>query len=57
MFTKKLADLTKTDIEHVVVQGIQEGSQVEFKSALASNKEVHPWYNGEDEIGERPAIK
>ena len=57
MFTKKLADLTKTDIEHVVVQGIQEGSQVEFKSALSANKGEHPWYAGKDEIGDKARDK
>lgn len=57
MFTKKLTDLTKTDIENIIAEGVQEGSQVEFKSALPDNRGEHPWYADGNEIGDKARNK
>ena len=57
MFTKRLTDLSKADLDFIVKEGVQEGSQIEFKSALAANKGVDPWCGGKDKIGDKARDK
>jgi hypothetical protein len=53
MFGKRPSELTFEDMNRVVSEQVQEGSQVEFKGALpAKGSAVDPWVLGKDQVGE-----
>ena len=54
LFKKRLSELTREDIERVVTEAVQEGAEVEFKSALpAKSGSSDPWLDGCERIGDR----
>ena len=53
MFGKRPSELTPEDINRVVSEQVQEGSQIEFKGTLpAKGSAADPWVSGKDEVGE-----
>jgi hypothetical protein len=53
MFGKRASELTPEDIDRVVSEQVQEGSQVEFKGTLpAKGSAVDPWVSGKGQVGE-----
>jgi hypothetical protein len=53
MFGKRPSELTPDDIDRVVSEQVQEGSQVECKGTLpAKGSAVDPWVSGRDHVGE-----
>lgn len=43
LFGKRLSDLTKEDIAHLVDNGVQEGAEIEFKEAIPGNNGPENW--------------
>ena len=52
MFGKRPSEITADDIERVVAEQVQEGSQVELKVTLPARKGDDPWTTGEGRIGD-----
>jgi len=53
LLTKPLDKISRDDVLHLVTEGVPEGTQVEFKQALPSNKGMDPWEAGADHIGDK----
>jgi hypothetical protein len=53
MWGKRPSDLKPDDIDRIVSEQVQEGSQVELKGTLpAKGSAVDPWISGKDDVGE-----
>lgn len=53
MFGKRLTELTLQDIERVIAEELQEGTELEFKAGLpAKGKESDPWMSGKDTVSD-----
>ena len=54
LFSKRLTELTKEDIEQIIAEAVQEGSQIEFKAMLpAKAGSQDPWLKSGARIGDR----
>jgi predicted HTH transcriptional regulator len=53
MFSKRLQELTRDDIDQVISNKVQESDQVEFKEALSGKHGADGWHTGADRIGDR----
>ena len=52
MFGKRSNELTPDDLQRVVDEQVQEGSQVELKATLPAKRGEDPWVAGEGRIGD-----
>ena len=52
MFGKRPSDLTQEDIELLIKEQVQEGSQIELKVALPARKGQDAWVSGEQKVGD-----
>ncbi len=52
MFGKRPSELVKADIQRLVAEKVQEGTEIEFKETLPAKKGVDPWLEGTQRIGE-----
>jgi predicted HTH transcriptional regulator len=57
MFGKRPSELTSEDIDRLISEQVQEGSQVELKRTLQSNDGDDPWVSGQNEVGTRARNK
>lgn len=52
MFGKSPYEWTVADIERVISEQVQEGSEIEFKATLPSRKGDDPWITGKNTVGD-----
>lgn len=53
MFQKRINELNHADIQRVIADQVQEGSEVEFKEALPAKDGADPWAAGQERISDR----
>ncbi len=54
MFGKRPSELSRSDIERLVQEAVQEGAEIELKETLpAKGADIDPWFSGGERIGDR----